>query len=323
MKTSNSEAAIRISVVGIGGGGTNAVERIWDENIPMVQCVAINTDNGAVENAKANLSLQIGLKTTNGMGAGADFEKGRLSAQEDRPKIEKAIKNCDMLFIVCGMGGGTGTGAAPVVAEIAKELNILTVGVVTKPFGFEGKRRTEQAECGIKRLSKSVDALIIIPNDNLKLVSDKRLTFSSALAMADEVLAQTVKNIVETVQRTALVNCDFADICCVLRCSGTLHTAAGAASGQNRAQRVKEQILSSKLLGTSAEGADSALLCITAPKNVGLDEIETISKAVADSAKDDANIIFGLDFDTGTDEIKAVLLAATKEPVPSFSIDTL
>ena len=309
----HEENVVRINIVGVGGGGTNAVDRMSESRIPLVQYISINTDDGAVRSSSADLKLQIGLKTTQGRGAGANPEMGRLSAQEDLPRIEKAIKDCDMLFIVSGMGGGTGTGAAPVVAKLAKELGILTVGVVTKPFYFEGRHRMRQAEIGIDLLSQYVDSIIEIPNDNLKYISDSKLTFNNAMAIADDVLAQTVKNIVEVIQRTAVVNCDFADIRSVIQDSGRMHTATGVASGVDRVENVISQILASKLLGTSAEGADGVLLCITAPGSVGLEEVEKISSAVAEKIAADGNIIFGMDFDDAAeDQIKAVLIATSK-----------
>ena len=306
----HEENVVRIKIVGVGGGGTNAVERMTEERIPMVEYIAINTDDASVHGASAEVSLQIGLKTTQGRGAGANPEIGRLSALENTLQIKEAIKDCDMLFIVAGMGGGTGTGAAPIVASVAHELDILTVAVVTKPFYFEGRRRLAQAEAGIELLEKEVDAIIVIPNDNLKLVEERKITFDNALAIADGVLMQTVKNIVDVIQRTAVVNCDFADIRSVIRSSGYIHTATGKASGENKASEVIDQIKTSKLLGTKVDCAQGALLCITAPGSVSLEEVELISSAVTESVSTDANVIFGIDFDeTMGDEIKAVLIA--------------
>lgn len=313
MLIKQEENVVRINIVGIGGGGTNAVDRMSESRIPMVQYISINTDDGAVKSSSADLKLQIGLKATQGRGAGANPDMGRRSAQEDLSKIEKAIKDCDMLFIVSGMGGGTGTGAAPEVAKLAKELGILTVGVVTKPFYFEGKHRMRQAEAGIEKMSEYVDSIVVIPNDNLKYVSDSKLSFNNAMAIADDVLAQTVKNVVEVIQRTSLVNCDFADICSVIRNSGRMHTTTGVASGVDCVDSVISQLMNSKLLGTSVEGADSALIYITAPNNVKLEEIEKITNIVAERISEDGNIIFGVDLDDAMeDQIKAVLIATSK-----------
>lgn len=307
--TDNSNNVVKINIVGVGGGGNNAINRMVESTIPMVNYISINTDNGAV-NHSSRTKLQIGLKATSGLGAGSNPEKGRLSAEEDLSQIEKAIKNCDMLFITAGMGGGTGTGSAPVIANIAHELGILTVAVVTKPFAFEGKKRMEQAIKGISLLEKSVDSLIVIPNDNLKLISDTRITLNNAFAVADDVLMQTVKNIVEVIQQTSVINCDFADICSIIKNSGYMHTATGRASGEDRANVVSEQLHTSKLLGSSVQDATGVLLCITASGDVGLDEIDRISSNVSNSANPNANIIFGMNFDESMEnELKAVLIA--------------
>lgn len=301
---------VKISIMGVGGGGNNAVNRMVECGIPLVRYLSVNTDDGAVRHSNAEVKLQIGAKAAKGYGAGANPEIGRLSAEEDQAQIKKALQNCDMLFLTGGMGGGTGTGAMPVIATIARELGILTVAVVTKPFAFEGKRRMEQAMAGIALLEQSVDSLIIIPNDNLKLVTDAKITFNSAFAVADDVLMQTVKNIVEVIQQTALINCDFADICTILKDSGQLHTATGLAAGESRSDAVIEQICSSKLLGTSVENAAGVMLYICADGEVGLDEIDKVSSAVTREARPDANIIFGMNFDDDMNgELKVVLIA--------------
>lgn len=226
-----NENVVRINIVGVGGGGNNAINRMAECNIPMVKYISVNTDTGAVKHSKVENKLQIGLKETRGLGAGGDPKKGWLSAEENASQIEKAIRDCDMLFVTAGMGGGTGTGAAPVIADIAHKRGILTVAVVTKPFAFEGKKRMENAKAGIALLEESVDALIVIPNDNLKLVTKSKITFNNAFALADDVLMQTVKNIVEVIQQTAFINCDFADVRSVIRNSGYMHTATGCAAG--------------------------------------------------------------------------------------------
>ena len=306
----NEPNVVKIKVVGVGGGGTNAVERMTETRTPMVEYITINTDDASVRGSSADTSLQIGINTTNGRGAGANPEIGYQSAVENTGAIKNAVKNCDMVFIVAGMGGGTGTGAAPVVAELARELGILTVAVVTKPFYFEGRRRMQVAESGILKLSEAVDAMIVIPNDNLKHVASQKITFENALKTADGVLMQTVKNLVEVIQRSAVVNCDFADISSVLRNSGLIHTAIGQASGEHKADEIIEQITASKLLGTNIDDADGVLFCITAYSDVSLEDVDKISSAISGKSTHEANIIFGMDFDDDMDdEIRAVLIA--------------
>lgn len=308
------ENVVRINIVGVGGGGNNAINRMAECNIPMVRYISVNTDTGAVKHSKVETKLQIGLKETKGLGAGGDPKKGWLSAEENASQIEKAIKDCDMLFVTAGMGGGTGTGAAPVIADIAHKRGILTVAVVTEPFAFEGKKRMENAKAGIALLEESVDALIVIPNDNLKLVAKSKITFNNAFALADDVLMQTVKNIVEVIQQTAFINCDFADVCSVIKNYGYMHTATGRASGEGRADEVIAQIRNSALLKTSAQDATGVLLCITASGEAGLEEIDRISSAISAEAAPDANIIFGMNFDENMgDELKAVLIATHGE----------
>lgn len=313
MELVHDENVVRIKIIGVGGGGKNAVERMLETHIPLVNYVTVNTDDSAVRTSHAETKLQIGTKAAKGYGAGADPEMGFRSAKESSNEIEKAIQGCDMLFITSGMGGGTGTGAAPVVAEIAKKLGILTVAVVTTPFSFEGKKRMENATGGIENLRKSVDSIVIIPNDNLKAVAQTRVTLTNAFAMADEVLAQTVKNLVEVIQNTALINCDFADIRSIVKDSGVMHTATGVAAGLNRADDIVEQIKTSKLLGSSVEGAEGILICITASGNVGLEEIDKITSSISADAAPDVNVIFGMNIDEiMEDRLKVVLLATKK-----------
>lgn len=313
MNTQTSEAVVRIKIVGVGGGGTNAVERMLEANIPMVEYITINTDDGGYNSSRAETKLQIGKRETRGRGAGADPVKGLRSAEENRKDIEELLKNCDMLFITAGMGGGTGTGAAPVVAEIARKMGILTVAVVTKPFAFEGKKRMDNALAGIERLEKHVDSMVIIPNDNLKKVSQTKITLCNAFEIADNVLVQTVKNLVELIQNTAFINCDFADIRSVLENSGTMHTATGLASGIDRGTKILEQITSSVLLESSVDNADRILLCISCAEDVALDEIDGINSVLSGMASPNANIIFGMNFDEAMDDqMKIVLIATTK-----------
>lgn len=313
MSEQAKESVVKVKIVGVGGGGKNAVERMLETNIPMVNYVTINTDDGAVHTSHAETKLQIGTRETKGYGAGANPEVGFRSAKESYNEIEKVIKGCDMLFITSGMGGGTGTGAAPVVAEIAKKLGILTVAVVTTPFSFEGKKRMENAKTGIEKLRENVDSIVIIPNDNLKLVTQTRVTLTNAFALADDVLVQTVKNLVEVIQNTAFINCDFADISSIVKNSGVMHTATGLATGFNRTEEIVEQIKTSPLLGSSVEGATGIMICITASGEVGLEEIDKITSAISDVASPDANVIFGMNFDeTMEDKLKAVLIATKK-----------
>lgn len=309
----NNDSVVRIKIVGVGGGGNNAIDRMIDENIPMVEYVAINTDDASHGYSRAETKVQIGRKETKGRGAGSIPEVGKCSAEENIKEIEEAIKNCEMLFITAGMGGGTGTGAAPVVAEIASKLGILTVAVVTKPFTFEGKRRMDNALSGIAEIEKYADAVIIIPNDNLKNVSDSRITLSNAFAIADSVLVNTVKNMVEVVQKTAYINCDFADITSIIQKSGTMHTATGKAKGDNRADKIIEHLLNNRLLDTSVKDATGILICITASSDTGLDEIDKISTAISEEAQNNATIIFGMDFDDNMqDEMRTILIATKK-----------
>ena len=312
MNTQTPEAVVRIKIVGVGGGGSNAVERMLDAHIPMVEYITINTDDGGYNSSRAETKLQIGKRETRGRGAGADPVKGLRSAEENRKDIEELLKNCDMLFVTAGMGGGTDTGAAPVVAEIARKMRILTVAVVTKPFAFEGKKRMDNALSGIERLEKHVDSMVIIPNDNLKKVSQIKITLCNAFEIADNVLVQTVKNHVELIQNTAFINCDFADIRSVLENSGTMHTATGLASGIDRGTKILEQITSSVLLESSVDNADRILLCISCAEDVALDEIDGINSVLSGMASPNANIIFGMNFDGAMEGAMKVVLIATK-----------
>ena len=304
--------AVRIKIVGVGGGGNNAVERMLETSIPMVDYVTISTDDGCYKSSHAQTKIQIGHRETKGRGAGADPEKGRRSAYENRKDIERALQDCDMLFIAAGMGGGTGTGAAPVVAEVARELGILTVAIVTTPFAFEGKRRMGNALEGISRLKQFVDATVTIPNDNLKLATKANVTLNNAFLVADSVLVETVKSLVEVIQNTASINCDFADICSVLRNSGAMYTATGVASGANRTQEIVEQVKTSVLQGKSITGCSSVLLYITASGEIRLDEIEEIAEAIQAEVHPDANIIMGMNFDESMHDDVKVALFATK-----------
>lgn len=313
MNKQETESVVRIKIVGVGGGGENAVERMLETSIPMVNYVTINTDNDAMKTSHAETKLQIGHKEAKGYGAGANPEIGFRSAKESSREIKEVIKDCDMLFITSGMGGGTGTGAAPVVAEIAKSLGILTIGVVTTPFSFEGKKRMDNAKQGIAKLKEHVDALITIPNDNIKHVVDTKITLNNAFALVDDVLVQTVKNLVEVIQSTAYINCDFADISSIVENSGDMHTATGIACGKNRTERIVEQIKTSALLGSSVNDATGIMICITASDEVGLEEIDKITSEISSLASTEANIVFGMNFDESMgDDLKTVLIATKK-----------
>ena len=272
-----NEVAQIIKVVGVGGGGGNAVNRMVEAGIRNVEFVAINTDKAALYNSKANTKIQIGDKTTAGKGAGANPEKGRAAAEESKDEIAAAIRDADMIFLTAGMGGGTGTGAAPIVAQIAKELGILTVGIVTKPFAFEGKNRMTQAEEGIARLSEQVDSLVIIPNERLKYVSEEKITFKNAFNIADNVLHQGVSSISELINVTAMVNLDFADVTTIMKDAGYAHMGVGIATGRDKAEQAARAAITSPLIETSMENARGVIVSITGSEDIGLEEVELAS----------------------------------------------
>lgn len=301
---------VQIKVIGVGGGGGNAINRMVDAGVQGVEFIAINTDRMALYNSKADVKIQIGEKLTMGQGAGANPEKGQRAAEESRDEIIAALKGTDMIFITAGMGGGTGTGAAPVVSQIAKELDILTVGVVTKPFNFEGKRRMEQAELGIRNLKEHVDSLIVIPNERLKYVSEQKITFTNAFNIADDVLKQGVQSISELIQMPALVNLDFADVTAVMKDAGYAHMGVGAANGREKAETAANAAISSPLIETSMQGATGVIVSITGSPDIGLEEVELASSIVAAAADENANIIWGATIDdTLEDEIKVTVVA--------------
>lgn len=307
------DSNVKIKVIGVGGGGNNAVNRMISTNIRGVEFIAVNTDSQAINTSCAAKKLVIGEKITRGKGAGSNPDVGKRSAEESIEAIKEVLHGADMVFVTTGMGGGTGTGAAPVVAEIAKKLGILTVCVVTKPFAFEGKKRADNAEDGICKLEEYADALIVIPNENLKKISTEKITLVNAFSIADNVLVQTVKNIVETIRKTSYINRDFADIHSIVNNSGRMHTATACASGKNRAEEIVNKISDSQLLDTSVNGADGVLLCITASSSVALDEIDKISSEISKKASEDADVIIGMDFDDSmNDTIKAMVIATTK-----------
>ncbi|MDR5658038.1 cell division protein FtsZ [Serpentinicella sp. ANB-PHB4] len=289
----NMEQVAQIKVIGVGGGGNNAVNRMIDSGLQGVEFIVVNTDKQALFTSKAEHKIQIGEKLTKGLGAGANPEVGKKAAEESREDIHKLLQGSDMVFVTAGMGGGTGTGAAPVVAEIAKELGILTVGVVTKPFMFEGKRRMKNAEAGIQELKNKVDTLVTIPNDRLLQIVEKKTSMLDAFKIADDVLKQGVQGISDLIAVPGLVNLDFADVKTIMLEQGLAHMGIGRASGENRAVEASKQAIQSPLLETSIEGAKGVLLNITGGSNLSLFEVNEAAELVTQAADDDANIIFG------------------------------
>lgn len=289
----NMEQVAQIKVIGVGGGGNNAVNRMIDAGLKGVEFIAVNTDKQALFTSKAEHRVQIGEKLTKGLGAGADPEVGKKAAEESREDIMKLLQGADMIFVTAGMGGGTGTGAAPIVAEIAKELGVLTVGVVTKPFMFEGKRRMQNAELGIQELKSKVDTLVTIPNDRLLQVIEKKTSMLEAFKIADDILKQGVQGISDLIAVPGLVNLDFADVKTIMLEQGLAHMGIGRASGENRAIDAAKQAIHSPLLETSIEGAKGVLLNITGGVNLSLFEVNEAAELVTQAADQDANIIFG------------------------------
>lgn len=304
------ENIVQIKVVGVGGGGNNAVNRMISSSVAGVEFISINTDRQALLLSQATHKLQIGDKLTHGQGAGANPEKGQRAAEESRDEIADALKGTHMVFITAGMGGGTGTGAAPVIAAVAKELGILTVGIVTKPFLFEGKRRMEQAESGIMALREHVDSLVIIPNERLKLVSEQKITLANAFNVADDVLRQGVQSISDLIKVPGLVNLDFADITAVMKDAGYAHMGVGHASGKEKAEEAARMAISSPLLETSITGARGVIINVMASPDIGLEEVETASAMITDAADPGANIIWGAALtDTLEDEMNITVIA--------------
>ncbi len=304
------DSVVNIKVIGVGGGGNNVVNRMVRSGAKGVEFVAVNTDKQALNVSSATYKIQIGEKLTHGQGAGADPEVGRKAAEESRSQISKALENTDMVFITAGMGGGTGTGAAPIVAEIAKEMDILTVAVVTKPFGFEGRRRMKQAEQGISDLKEKVDSLVIIPNERLKYATDQKITFVNAFEIADDVLRQAVQSISDLIKDTGFINLDFADVTAVMKNAGMAHMGVGRAAGKGKAEEAAKMAISSPLLETSIEGAKGVLINVTGSIDIGLEEVEQAATLVQQAVHPDALTIFGATFDeTLDDEIRVTVIA--------------
>ncbi len=317
---SGPDNVVTIKVIGIGGAGNNVVNRMVKAGTEGVEFVAVNTDKQALSVSNADVKIQIGEKTTHGQGAGSDPDIGRKSAEESRSNISKAIENTDMVFITAGMGGGTGTGAAPIIADLTKEAGILTVGVVTKPFKFEGKRRLDQANAGIRELLSKVDSLLIIPNDRLKYATDQKITLSNAFEIADDVLKQAVTSISDLIKNTGFINLDFADVTCIMKNAGYAHMGVGHAAGKGKAEEAAKMAVSSPLMETSINGAHGVLINITGSEDMGLEDIEAAANLVQEAAHPDANIIFGASFDNDMqDEIKVTVIATGFEEPSSSS----
>ena len=305
------ENVVRIKVIGVGGGGNNVVNRMVRSGTRGVDFVAVNTDKQALNVSSATYKIQIGEKLTHGQGAGSDPEVGRKSAEESRAQISKALEDTDMVFITAGMGGGTGTGGAPIVAEIAREQGILTVGVVTKPCGFEGRRRMQQAEKGIEELQGKVDSLVIIPNERLKHATDQKITFANAFEIADDVLRQAVQSISDLIRDTGFINLDFADVTAIMKNAGMAHMGVGRAAGKGKAEEAARMAISSPLLETSIHGARGVLINVTGSMDIGLEEVEQAASLVQDAVHPDALTIFGATFDESMDDEIRITVIAT------------
>ncbi len=305
------EDVTQIKVIGVGGGGGNAINRMVSSGIQGVEFIAINTDKQVLTFSKATHKIQIGEKVTGGRGAGARPEMGLKAAEESREAIVDALSGANMVFITAGMGGGTGTGAAPAIAEIAKSNGILTVGIVTKPFAFEGKRRMQQAEAGIAELAQHVDSLIVIPNERLKLVSDQKITFANAFDVADDVLRQGVKSISDLIKVPGLINLDFADVTAVMKDAGHAHMGVGRAAGKEKAAAAANAAISSPLLETTIQGAKGVIISIASSADITLDDVDVAASTISESADVDANIIFGVSFDEKLEDEMIVTVIAT------------
>ena len=309
---------VSIKVIGVGGGGGNAVNRMVESGVQGVEFISVNTDMQALNFSQAGTKIQIGEKLTKGQGAGANPEIGRKAAEESKEQIAAALAGTNMVFITAGMGGGTGTGGAPVVAQIAREMGILTVGVVTRPFAFEGKKRLEQALAGIDELNKNVDSLVIIPNERLKYVSEQKITFKNAFEIADGVLRQAVANISELITVPGFINLDFADVTSVMKDAGYAHIGTGRAAGKDKAAEAARMAISSPLLETSIDMAHGVIVSVIGSDDIGLDEVETAATMVQQAAHPDAHIIFGAFIDdTMDDEIRVVVIATGFDNIPN------
>ena len=305
------ESAVQIKVIGVGGGGGNAVNRMITQGVLGAEFIAVNTDKQVLVHSKATHKIQIGEKSTHGQGAGGKPEVGAKAAEESKDAISDALKGTDMVFITAGMGGGTGTGAAPVIASVAKEMGCLTIGVVTKPFKFEGRRRMVQAQDGISKLAEHVDSLIVIPNDRLRALDEKKKTIAEAFAEADEVLLQGVKSISELIKIPGFINLDFADVTSVMKDAGYAHMGVGRAKGKDKAECAANAAVSSPLLETSIAGAKGVIISITASDDVDLEDVENAAEIITNKAHEDANITWGIAFDPDLDDEMVITVIAT------------
>ena len=306
-----NDCGVNIKVIGVGGGGNNAVNRMIATNIRGVHFVAVNTDRQVIRHSEASSHIIIGEKYTKGWGAGANPDVGARAAEESIEEIKAMLKDADMVFVTAGMGGGTGTGAAPVVARAAQEMGILTIGIVTKPFSFEGRRRAEQAERGIAELRKYVDSLVVIPNDRLRQVSDTRITLANAFEVADDVLRRGVQSISDLINVPGFINLDFADVTSVMKDAGYAHMGVGAATGKDKAELAARAAVFSPLLESSISGAHGILINITVSPDVGLEEVNQASEMIAAEAHPDASIIWGVAFDPDLDDEMKITIIAT------------
>ena len=314
-----TENNVNIKVVGVGGGGGNAVNRMISSGIRGVDFIAVNTDKQALNYSAATIKMAVGEKLTKGLGAGSNPEIGRKAAEESAEELKKVLESSNMVFITAGMGGGTGTGAAPIIAQIAKEMGILTVGIVTRPFAFEGKKRTDQATAGIMQLKEEVDALVTIPNERLKYVSEQKITLQNAFEVADSVLLQAVQSISELITVPGLINLDFADVSTIMRNAGYAHMGMGRASGKDKAEEAAKMAIQSPLLETSIAGARGVILNITGSPDIGLEEVEQAAAMVQTSAHPEAHIIFGAAIDENLeDEVKITVIATGFDDKPAM-----
>ena len=305
------ESAVQIKVIGVGGGGGNAVNRMVDAGLQGAEFIAINTDKQILTHSRATHKIQIGEKATRGQGAGGKPEVGAKAAEESKELIADALKGTDMVFITAGMGGGTGTGAAPIIAQTAKEMGILTIGVVTKPFKFEGKMRMNQAQSGIAKLAEHVDSLIVIPNDRLRYITEQRMSLAQAFSMADEVLLHGVKSISELIKIPGFINLDFADVTSVMKDAGYAHMGVGSATGKDKAEQAASAAASSPLLETSIAGAKGVIISITSSEDIDLEDVEDAASTITAQAHPDANIIWGVAFDPNLDDEMIITVVAT------------
>lgn len=308
---SNYDSGVNIKVIGVGGGGGNAVNRMIESNIQGVEFIAVNCDKQVLLTSSAPTKIGIGEKITKGHGAGSDPSVGEQAAEESLEDIANVVRGADMVFITTGMGGGTGTGAAPVVAKVAKEMGILTIGIVTKPFSFEGRKRMLQAEAGIVQLRDYVDSLVVIPNERLKQISENRITLANAFEYADDILRHGVQSISDLINTPGIVNLDFADVSSVMRNAGYAHMGVGTGTGRDKAEVAAKAAISSPLLETSISGATGILINITASPDISLDEVETASAMITQEAHPDATIIWGAAFDNNLEDTIKVTVIAT------------